>query len=128
MTGQDEIIELRRNGLAPVVTWQDGDDTGFWKRINSDARKNSDESPTRMVITKTTELPSSFDLRFLVNLNVLVFTQGDEARANKLRDAVMGAKALRVTVTGAPRIEYGYEVFGYLTHQTKGMEAVWHRF
>ncbi|MEY4426816.1 MAG: hypothetical protein RL535_1114 [Pseudomonadota bacterium] len=126
MTGQDEIIALRCAGFVPMIVWQDGDED-FWRKIIVDNKKFP-EVKTRYVLTKTTESTSGMDLRFLVNLPVLVFSSGDELRANRLRDAVISAKATSVLVTSCPRISRGYEGCSYITHQKKGGKAICQQF
>ena len=58
MTGQDQILALRRSGRAPVTVWL------------TDERGAPHDGST--VYVAPDDVPELFDLRFLVGLTVLV--------------------------------------------------------
>lgn len=81
MTGQDQILVLRRGGRAPVTVWL------------TDERGAPLDGST--VYVAPDDVPELLDLRFLVGLTVLV--DGDtDARVDRLTRACVAAKARRV--------------------------------
>ena len=80
MTGQDQILVLRRGGRAPVTVWL------------TDERGAPLDGST--VYVAPDDVPELLDLRFLVGLTVLV--DGDtDARVDRLTRACVAAKARR---------------------------------
>lgn len=99
MRGHDALIELRKNGRQPRGVWvcHEFDATKGWSAWHKVA--GHDQYPEVEILP--TEVPELLDLRFVVGLIVHVSGMRDYAKAKRLHQALVDAKAKRViTVCG----------------------------